>query len=273
MIRNIHFRAQCQRSVVPTALIPEPPCAPGRLRRKALTAAVAASGLLHIVVGVRHARHVCAPIGLGPLVAWCTQCKTRWSPHSVAAAVPGRCKCSAHVVFTFLAGALTEDDVKCGRVVCPDKEEFVIVRMKDVLHSDNTLTSLLRTFSLGQTGSKLERARRLGRALLATDSTGTHSVNGAGFPSTAEHGTAVPVVSVKLCADGAAILQDGRQITTTSFVVLAEGGSGQSTDHHHILVRCAVLCMLVPTPHDATTGYAPGGGRIRSAIFQSAGST
>lgn len=237
VIRNICFRAKCTNCIVPTSRTAEAPCPTGRLRRKALTAAVAACGMLDVVVGIKHAHHVCAPVGLGPLVALCMECKSRWSPCMVASANTGPCACNTHLVFTFLAGALTASEVKRGVVCCPEREEYCIMRMKDVLHSDNTLTSLLRMFSLAQTGSKYERACRLGHALLASDPTSVPSWHNTGFPTVSQHCIDIPVVSVKVCTDGAAILHDGRQITTTSFVVMAEGGSGQHTDHHHILVR------------------------------------
>lgn len=263
VIRNMRYRSCCIHRIEPSLGLQPPPPQAGRLHGKRLTEAVAAAGLLEVVVGVRRADRVCAHVGLGPLVALCTQCKTRWSTQALTQSFPSsladnsapehagvnmdgasrRCICCNHVVFTFLAGALTQSEVQHGVVYGPNEEKFDIVRMKDVLRLDSTVTSLLRTHSLAQTGSLWERVHRLGRALLAMDQRPV-------FGRSTSGGRSYPLVDVKLCTDGATILVDGRQITTTSFVVMAEAGGGQSTEHHHVLVRG---CLVDVLPSSDTT--------------------
>lgn len=202
---------------------------------------VTSMGIADVVVGLRNACSSAAPTTLGPLVGVCSCCGTRLAMSSMQPANPSTCRCTSHLRFSYLAGCLSADEVGRGQVHSPCGTWYTIVRLADVVHSHQALVGLLRSFGQSQSGSTVECAARLAQTLhprSLDDARGTGFSTG-GFGQASSALGPIPVVEVKLSVDGAAVLGNGRQVTTTSFVVLAAAGTGQSVRDHHVVVSAA----------------------------------
>lgn len=248
VIRDIAF-SSAVRSLIdlpvarPTADMPLPGC---RLTGKALRTCVSTYVPLATIVGLQRVRSV-TPVCVGPLVGVCDACGHRYALHAMPTAGSSSCPCTSHMRLCFLVGCLTPDEVDSKRVNAPDGVQFTVVSLGDIIGSFRTITLLLRAFGLPQSGSALACAVRLGRALhpQCTDDIHRGSPLQRKFDCVSQGTNTVLAVDVKLCTDGAVVLSEGRQVTTTSFVVLSDIATAQHTDEHHPIVRLAMRLALI----------------------------